>query len=187
MSTIIHDAFKRHLDLIRMSEQELLSDVERSARTILDALRGGKRLFICGNGGSAADSQHFAAEFVCKYKEKRTPLPALALTTDTSALTSIGNDFGFEAIFERQIQAHASTGDVLIALTTSGKSKNVLAAIKQAGSQGLKVIVLTGSGGESLRAEADVTVVVPSSETARIQEVHELIYHTWCEFLDTEL
>ena len=122
-----------------------------------------------------------------RYKKDRRPLPAIALTVDTSALTAIGNDYGFEKVFARQIEVLGKPGDVLVAITTSGKSKNILAAIAQAKSQELKVIALTGEAGKELKEMVDVAIVVPSAETARIQEVHELVYHAWCEYIDSEL
>ena len=147
-------------------------------------LKSGHTVFACGNGGSAADSQHFAAELVARYKKNRKALRALALTTDSSALTAIGNDYGFEHIFTRQLEALGTRGDVLVAFTTSGSSRNVLQAIKQAKKQKMRVIVLTGAKGAGLKNIADVCIVVPSTETARVQEVHQLVYHAWCEYID---
>jgi D-sedoheptulose 7-phosphate isomerase len=162
----------------------IFPDVERSAHVLVTALRRGKKILVCGNGGSAADSQHFAAELVGRYGKKRRALPAIALTTDTSALTAIGNDYGFEDIFKRQVEALGSSGDVLVAFSTSGASKNVLAAIAQARKQKMNIIILTGVRGARLRRRANVLIAVPSSETARIQEIHEIIYHSWCEYID---
>lgn len=184
MKDIIDKAFKRHAQAVQKSVESIMPDIEKAADILLTAINGGSKMLVCGNGGSAADAQHFAAEFLCRYHENRRPLPAIALTTNTSALTAISNDYDFEHIFSRQVQALGLKGDVLVALTTSGKSKNILLAIDEANSRGLKVIALTGSGGARLRDKAHAAIVVPSSETARVQEVHEIIYHIWCELID---
>lgn len=182
---ILEKAFIRHKELVDKSIN-LLPEIERGGKLLLGAISNGNKILICGNGGSAADSQHFAAELTCRYRNDRRPLPAIALTVDTSAITAIGNDYSFEKIFSRQIEALGTMGDALVALTTSGRSKNILAAIEQAKKQGMKVIALTGEEGKNLSG-ADVLIAVPSSETARVQEMHELIYHSWCEWLDKEL
>lgn len=182
---IFMSAFRRHEEAVRESAEKILSDIGRAAELLLGAIRENRQLLVCGNGGSAADAQHIAAEWVCKYSGDRRPLRAVALTTNTSALTAIGNDYGFEHIFSRQIEAIGGAGDVLLAITTSGKSRNILAAITQAKSQKLKVVALTGEAGKELKKMVDVAIVVPSTETARIQEVHELVYHTWCEYIDS--
>jgi len=181
---VIKGAFKRHRFALEESERLIFPDVERGAEILSEAARSGHTLFVCGNGGSAADSQHLAAEWTCRYKKERGPLPAIALTVDTSAITAIGNDYSFEEVFSRQIKALGKKGDVLVAITTSGGSKNVLRAIESAKSRGLKVIALTGEKGETLRASVDVAIVVPTTETSRIQEMHELVYHAWCEYVD---
>ncbi len=165
---------------------QLIPAVERGAEVLLKALKRGNKILVCGNGGSAADSQHFAAELVGRYKSERRARAAIALTTDTSTLTSVGNDYGFERIFARQIEALGRAGDVLVALSTSGASKNVLAAVAQARKQKMKVVILTGAGGTLLAKKSDVAVVIPSRETARIQELHELVYHSWCEYIDAQ-
>jgi D-sedoheptulose 7-phosphate isomerase len=179
----IADAFKRHSDIMQKTTEALMADIERGASILEKAVKNGNCLFVCGNGGSAADSQHFAAEFVCKYKNDRRPLPAIALTVNTSALTAIGNDYGFDHVFSRQIEALSKKGDVLVTITTSGASKNILSAIAKAKELGLTVIVLTGARGKTMKA--DLVLAVPSEETARIQEMHELIYHAWCEYVDS--
>lgn len=183
---IIEAAFGRHRQVVDDSMRQILPDVERAAAILLAALKRGKKILLCGNGGSAADSQHFAAEFVGRYKKDRRALGAIALTTDTSALTCIGNDYGYEQIFSRQVEALGQAGDVLVAFSTSGKSKNILAAVAQAKKQKLKVIALTGGNGARFAKSADAGVVVPSKETARIQEMHELVYHAWCECIDAQ-
>lgn len=184
---MIEDAFRRHSAVVGASAKTLMGEIHKGAQILLAVAKEGRRLFICGNGGSAADSQHFAAEWLCKYKDDRRPLPATALTTDTSALTAIGNDFSFEEIFARQLTALGQKGDALVAITTSGRSKNVLRAIAVAKEKGMSIIVLTGQGGAGFTSMADVVVSVPSAETARIQEIHLLTYHAWCEYVDASL
>jgi D-sedoheptulose 7-phosphate isomerase len=167
--------------------QQVMPDVEHAGKLLLAALKGGKKVLVCGNGGSAADSQHLAAELSGRYKTERKALPGIALTTDTSALTAIGNDYGFENIFKRQVAAIGAKGDLLIAFSTSGSSPNILAAIDEARARKMKVIALTGSKGVSLRKKVDALICVPAEETARIQEVHELVYHAWCEYIDAHI
>src|SRR3989344_1024517 len=176
--------FERHREVVEKSMQHILPDVERGCTLLVRTLKAHKKVLVCGNGGSAADSQHFAAELVGRFVKNRKALPALALTTDTSALTAIANDWDFEYVFARQVEALGNAGDLLVAFTTSGRSKDVLAAIRTARKKKMHVIALTGEKGKGLRKSADVTVVVPSKETARIQEMHELTFHAWCEFLE---
>lgn len=145
----------------------------------------GNKVLLCGNGGSAADAQHIAAEFVGRYEKERPALPAIALTTDTSALTALANDYDFERIFARQVEALASEGDCLIAISTSGSSPNVIAAAMTARNVGCKVIGLTGEDGKKLASLCDAVVKVPSKRTARIQEAHIAIAHYWCEVIDS--
>ncbi len=164
--------------------RQILPDVERAGALLLRVLKAKNKARVCGNGGSAADSQHFAAELVGRFAKNRKALPALALTVDSSALTAIANDWDFEHVFARQVEALGSAGDVLVVFTTSGRSKNVLAAIRAARKKKIRIIALTGAKGRALRANADVCIVIPSSETARIQEMHELTFHAWCEFLE---
>ena len=151
---------------------------------ICDALTRGNKILICGNGGSAADAQHIAAELVGYYENQRRSWPAIALTTDTSALTAVSNDLGFENVFARQVAGLAQSGDVLIAITTSGKSKNVLRAVEQAKERGCKTIALVGASAEILAPLCDIIVAVPASRTSRIQEAHITIGHLWCEIVD---
>lgn len=152
------------------------------------ALRDGQKLLLFGNGGSAADAQHIAAEFVNRFKLERTPLPAIALTTDTSALTSIANDYGYEHVFSKQVRALGRRGDVALAISTSGNAPNVLAAASTCRDLGIRVIALTGGSAGRLAALADLVLCVPgTNDTARIQETHILIGHTICELVDVEL
>jgi phosphoheptose isomerase len=158
--------------------------ITAAADLLRDAVLAGRKVLLCGNGGSASDAQHIAAELVGRFVVERRPLPAIALNTDTSALTAIGNDYGYEHVFSRQVQAHGNAGDVLIAITTSGSSKNVVAAVAAARELGMKVIGLTGAKGGAFVASCDVGIAVPSTNTARIQECHIAVGHVLCEVLD---
>lgn len=151
---------------------------------ICEALSGGRKVLLCGNGGSAADAQHIAAELVGCYEKQRRSWPAIALTTDTSALTAVSNDLGYEQVFARQVAGLAQAGDVLIAISTSGKSKNVLRAAEAAREIGCKTIALTGATAEPLALLCDVAVAVPSTRTSRVQEAHITVGHLWCEMVD---
>jgi len=151
---------------------------------ICEALTSDRKILICGNGGSAADAQHIAAELVGCYEKQRRSWPAVALTTDTSALTAVSNDLGYEQVFARQVAGLAQAGDVLIAISTSGKSKNVLRAAETARERGCKTIALTGATTDPLGSLCDISVAVPSTRTARIQEAHITIGHLWCEMVD---
>ena len=162
----------------------LIPDIEAAAQLCAAAILRGGKILLAGNGGSAADAQHIAAEFVGRYVKERRGLPAIALTTDTSALTAIGNDYGFERIFSRQIEALGCEGDVFIGISTSGNSPNIVKAVAAAQEKGLKTIVFSGKNGGILRGGADVSIVVPSEVTARIQEMHIFVGHTICDFID---
>jgi D-sedoheptulose 7-phosphate isomerase len=159
-------------------------DVERAARLMADALRKGRTLLFCGNGGSAADAQHLAAEFMGRYMRERAPLPALSLTVDTSALTAIGNDYGFDRVFARQLSGIARPGDVLVAISTSGRSRNVVEAIAAARERGVAVVGLTGRSGGDMAGLCDVCIRVPSDATPRIQELHIVVGHVLCELVE---
>lgn len=175
------------VDGVRVRSQLLADHAEAivaAAELMRDAVLAGKKVLLCGNGGSAADAQHIAAELVGRFVFERKPLPAIALTTDTSALTAIGNDYGYEHVFSRQVEALGNPGDVLVAITTSGTSKNVVAAVTVARELGMKVIGLTGAKGAAFVASCDAGVAVPSTNTARIQENHITIGHLLCEVLD---
>lgn len=155
--------------------------IERIARLFGSTLRQGRTIFFCGNGGSAAEAQHLAAELVGRFERDRRALPALALTTDTSILTSVGNDYGFKRVFARQVEGLGRRGDLLVALTTSGRSPNVLAAVRAARAKGLKVVGMTGAKGARFARQCDLCLVVPSRSTPRIQEVHLAVGHVCCE------
>ena len=165
----------------------LLDTARKIADVIAGALRGGNRLLIAGNGGSAADAQHIAAEIVGRYKKDRPAYAAIALTTDTSALTAIGNDYGFEHVFARQVEGLGKHGDVLLALTTSGRSPNILAALKAARQQGLVTIGFTGAKGTALGASCDHLLLAPSDDTAVIQQIHMAFAHGICEVIEQTL
>ena len=174
-------------DVKRRLAHEQIDVMGRAGDVIVAALRQGNQLLLFGNGGSAADAQHLAAEFVGHYVSERSPLSAMALTTDTSALTAIGNDYGFDQVFVRQIRALGRRGDVAIAISTSGRSRNVILGVEAAREAGLTTIALTGGDGGNLAPIVDVAIVVPSTTTARIQECHIAIGHVLCEYVDAEL
>jgi D-sedoheptulose 7-phosphate isomerase len=165
----------------------LLRQIGEAARIITEAMRAGHRLLLVGNGGSAADAQHIAAEFVGRYLKERRALPALALSVNTSALTAIGNDYGFENIFARQVEAFARPGDVLLAISTSGNSRNVVCAVRQAGDMQVTTIAMTGADGGMLRSAAALCLCMPSADTPRIQEAHILTGHAIAEIVEQEL
>lgn len=172
------------IDGCRVRSDLDVAAIARAAELLRDAVLAGKKVLLCGNGGSAADAQHIAAELVGRFVLERRPLAAIALTTDTSALTAIANDYGYEHVFARQVDALGAPGDVLIAITTSGTSKNVVAAAAVARQRGMKVIGLTGGKGAAFVAACDAGVAVPSTVTARIQECHITIGHLLCEVID---
>jgi len=167
-----------------LADETLLNQLETLAEWTATALSKGGKILICGNGGSAAEAQHIAAEFVGRYKKERKGLPSIALTTDTSILTAVANDYGYETIFARQIEALGSADDILIGMSTSGNSPNCLLACDKAKEMGIKSVVLTGMGGGKLKAAADLTLCVPSEITSHVQEVHLVILHALCERLD---
>ncbi len=149
-----------------------------------EIVRENRNILICGNGGSAADSQHMATELVCRFEANRAPIRAIALTTDTSMLTAVSNDFAFADIFSRQVEAHGNNGDALIAFSTSGNSENVLKAAQTARSKGIKVIALTGQDGGRLAGESDILLAAPSKRTAIVQQLHQVLYHYICSALE---
>lgn len=175
-------------ELARRSAELLAMDMAHALEMVRATVRGGGTLLFCGNGGSAADAQHLATEYVVRYRRARRAAPALALTTDTSLLTAAGNDLGFAEIFARQVEALARPGDLLIVHSTSGESPNVLRAAEAARARGVGVLAFTARGGGQLRALADHTVVVPTDRTDRAQEIHLCIEHLICEIIEeTEL
>jgi len=168
-------------------EASLLEVARKIADVIAASLRGGNKLLIAGNGGSAADAQHIAAEIVGRYKKDRPAYAAIALTTDTSALTAIGNDYGFEQVFSRQVEGLGRRGDVLLALSTSGRSPNILSGLKTARQQGLITVGFTGAKGVGLAASCDHLLVAPSDDTAVIQQIHMAFAHGICEVIEQTL
>ncbi len=165
----------------------ICDEIARAARLIIDSLGNGGKLALCGNGGSAADAQHIAAELVGRFQMERRPLPAIALTTDSSILTSLSNDYGFSDVFSKQVEALLVAGDVLIALTTSGNSPNCLEAVRVAREHGVTTIAMTGAGGGQIAQQVDVALIVPHEQTARIQETHITIAHALCELVEEAL
>ncbi|HPE62142.1 MAG: D-sedoheptulose 7-phosphate isomerase [Thiothrix sp.] len=165
----------------------LIPAIEAAGRTLQQTFARGNKLLLCGNGGSAADCQHIAAEFVVRYRKVRPALPAIALTTDTSILTAHPNDFSFDTVFERQVAALGQPGDCLLAISTSGNSPNIIAAVGEAKARHLSTLVLSGHEGGRLAGMADHEIIVPGTVTARIQEMHILIAHWWCEQVEQAL
>ena len=186
----IEQQFIDSADLKYQSAQVLSKPIAAAVQAILASVTSGGKVLACGNGGSAADAQHFAAEFVGRYERERPELAAIALTTDSSILTAIANDYDFSVVFSKQVRAFGGAGDVLLALSTSGNSANVLAAIEAAHERDMTVVALTGrSGGKMAHVlrETDVHICVPHERTARIQEVHLLVLHCICDGVDTQL
>ena len=165
----------------------LKGEIAQAANLLVEALTGKKKILACGNGGSAADAADFTTEFACKFIEDRRPYPALNLSQGGSLLTATANDYGFNEIFARQIRAFANAGDVLVAITTSGKSKNIRRALEEAKSSRLKSIALLGRNGGKCRGVADVDLIVASNSTARIQEAHKFLLHVLCEIVEARL
>lgn len=186
----IQQQFFDSADLKYAAAEVLSKPIADAISALVGCITNGGKVLACGNGGSAADAQHFAAEFVGRFERERPGLAAIALTTDTSILTAIGNDYSFEAVFSKQVQALGAPGDVLLAMTTSGNSPNVLAAAAAARAKDMTVIALTGQSGGKLRqqlGETDVFIGVPHDRTARIQEVHLLVLHCLCDAVDLQL
>ncbi len=184
---IIHRNFAEHLQIIELVHEALAEPIKKISQLLAQSLANGGTLFWCGNGGSAADSQHLAAELVGRFKKNRRALRSIALTTDTSVLTCVANDYSYADIFSRQVEALGCPGDVLIGISTSGNSENVLRAFKAAKEVGLMTIALLGKGGGSTKDLVDHALVIPSDSTARIQEAHILIGHILCELIEQEL
>lgn len=186
----IQQQFFDSADLKYASAELLAKPIAEGVNALVGCITGGGKVLACGNGGSASDAQHFAAEFVGRFERERPGLAAIALTTDTSIITAIGNDYAFDVIFAKQIQALGAPGDVLIAISTSGNSSNVLAAVQAAHAKEMTIVALTGRGGGKLREmllDTDVHICVPHERTARIQEVHILALHCLCDAVDNQL
>ena len=185
--SVARDAIRKSIETKQQLAEECLDDIIQMARVITTALMKGRKVVFFGNGGSAADAQHISAELVGKFKRARPALRASALTTNTSILTAIGNDIGFDEIFSRQVQATLEPGDVAVGISTSGRSANVIKGVEEARRIGAKTIALTGSGGGLLGSRCDHIVIVPSDDTQRIQECHIMIGHIVCELIDETL
>src|SRR5438093_8574975 len=185
-SSIFDHAIKGSVETLR-SLKELEPEVARAADLIADCLTKGNKLLVCGNGGSASDAAHFVTELVVRFAKDRPAYPAICFTGDGGLLTAAGNDYGFEEIFARQVAAFGLPGDLLICLTTSGKSKNVLRALEEARPRKLKTIAFLGRDGGSTIGMADVDLLVPGDSTARIQEAHQLLLHVICEAMESRL
>jgi len=185
MSLFLHN-IQEHNDLM-VNLHKLNEKVQQAGQMAAQTLRSGGKILFCGNGGSAADAQHLATEYVVRYMRNRRAYPAIALTTDSSLLTATGNDFGFDHIFERQIEALGKAGDLLIIHSTSGNSPNVLLAADAARAKGIPVLALSAKDGGALKSRADVCIVVPTSRTDRAQEIHLCIQHAICDAIEATL
>ena len=183
----IFSIFQKGIEAKQAFLQSNMDQLERVVREIVEALREGRKVLLFGNGGSAADAQHLAAEFVNRFFYDRGALAAIALTTDSSVITSISNDYAYEQIFSRQIEALGKKGDVAIGISTSGNSPNVLAGLKKARQMGLLTVAMSGGSGGEMKTAADISLIVPSQETPRIQEVHITIGHVICELVEEAL
>jgi len=181
---MIQKEFSAHQEVIEATIEQLISITEEASNLLIKTLQSGHKVLLCGNGGSAADAQHIAAELTGRYKSERGGLAGIALTTDTSALTAIANDYGYEFIFSRQVEALANSGDLLIGISTSGNSKNISLALSKAKDLGCHTIGLSGRDGGEMNELCDINIIIPSYDTPRIQEMHILIGHTLCQAVD---
>lgn len=184
MKEIIKKVFADSIETKEITLNDNLELIIDAVNLIVDAFRSGNKLLIFGNGGSAADSQHIAAEFIGRFQKERRSLPAIALTTDSSILTCLGNDYSFDIIFKRQIEALGNIGDVAFGISTSGNSNNVIMGLEEARAKGLKTISLTGKDGGAIAKLTDISIIVKSSVTARVQESHLTIAHTICQLVE---
>ena len=184
MQSLIELEFTEHLKTAKDTIENIIKPIENAAKICINGLQNGNKILIFGNGGSAADAQHIASELVGRYKINRKGLAAIALTTDTSALTSIGNDFGYLNVFNRQVEALAKEGDIVIGISTGGSSENVLIALKTANELGCKTIGFSGRDGGEFNSLCDINLIVTSNNTPRIQEMHIVIGHTICHLIE---
>ncbi len=180
---MINKCLDSHIEVAK-NMQENLFLIKKAGTLCLNALKNKHKILIAGNGGSAADSQHFAAELTGRFKKERLSLPAIALTTDTSALTAIGNDYGYEYVFSRQLEGLGNKGDVFIGISTSGNSENIIKAFTKAKEKGLKTITLLGKNGGKMKNTGDINIIIPSNDTPRIQEMHIMSLHMICAIID---
>ena len=187
VAQFLESELAEHTALVGLTRETVADEFARLVGVCAGALRSDKKLVFFGNGGSAADAQHLATEFVVRYKTNRRAIAAIALTTDTSALTAIGNDFGFEALFARQVEALCRAGDVAIGISTSGNSENVVRGLQAAKAAGAVTVAFTGAGGGRLAGNVDLGIFIPSRVTARIQEMHLMLGHVLCALLEREM
>ena len=187
MKQTINNELISHLETINKVIETMQDKLEIASKLAVETIKNGNKILLCGNGGSAADAQHIAAELVGRYKSDRRGLPAIALTTDTSALTSIGNDYGYDRVFDRQVEALANKGDLIIGISTSGNSQNVVNALKQGKKTGCKTLGFSGAGGGAMDELCDINLIVPSNNTPRIQETHILFGHIICQIIDDNM
>jgi D-sedoheptulose 7-phosphate isomerase len=184
MKQTIKNELLSHLEVINLTIETIPAKLELASIMVVETLKNGNKVLLCGNGGSAADAQHIAAELTGRYKSERRGLPGIALTTDTSALTAIGNDYGYDRVFDRQVEALANKGDLIIGISTSGNSENIISALKLGRELGCKTLGLSGRDGGLMNDICDINLVVPSNDTPRIQEMHILFGHTICQIVD---
>jgi len=184
---VIQNEFNAHLETIQTVINQMEEPLAKASLLAVEVLKRGNKILLCGNGGSAADAQHIAAELTGRYKTERRGLPGIALTTDTSALTAIGNDYGYHRIFDRQVEALANEGDMLIGISTSGNSENVVSALTLAKELRCVTLGFSGRDGGKMNEVCDINLVVPSQDTPRIQEMHILFGHSLCQIIDNEL
>lgn len=184
--TLISSFFEEHISLTKLTLDVCKADIEEATNLIIDCFNNGNKLLLCGNGGSAADCQHIAAEFIGRFENERCALPAISLVTDTSILSALSNDYNFERVFERQIEGIGNKGDILLGITTSGESLNIERAFIKAKEMGLKRILLTGINDTKINKLSDISINIPSSNTARIQEIHILVAHIICKLVEVE-
>jgi D-sedoheptulose 7-phosphate isomerase len=182
----ITNHFIQSMDIIKKSSS-LSSEINNSVHLIINSIKNGNKLFLFGNGGSAADAQHIAAELIGRFKLERKSFPAIALTTDTSILTSLGNDYSYDVVFSRQCESLVEDGDVVIGISTSGNSKNVELGLIAAKQRGAKTIGLLGNNGGIIKSISDISIIVDSNDTANIQESHRVIYHIICDLVEKQL
>lgn len=183
----IKEELYSHKVLVETILETMQDDLMDVSNIFVETFKNGNKVLICGNGGSASDAQHISAELVGRYKKERKGLPAIALTTDSSILTAVSNDYSYNYVFERQVEALANKGDLIIGISTSGKSENIINALKKAKELECKTLGLTGKGGGTMKNFCDYNLIVPSNDTPRIQEIHILFGHILCEIVDIEL
>ena len=187
MIDLIDRALKEHGSLVDLVRRDFMPSLAAAASVLIECSLSGGKIMWCGNGGSAADSQHLAAELIGRFRRERQPIASIALTTDSSVLTCVGNDYGFSDVFSRQAEALTNTGDVLVAISTSGNSQNVLRAVQVVKAKGGRCIGLLGCDGGGLKSLCDLSLVIPSRDTARIQEMHITIGHILCDLLEAKV